>query len=1309
VAVTVSQVAFGRDNLGINTDRVLGSYALQFTTTPNPDATTPNANWTTVGTIVYPGTIPSPALRHRYSFTPVQATGFRIKVQTSSFPIGIDELELYDYDPVPDIAVEQPPGTPLDAMIANLDFGSENLNTPGAAETFTVRSTGTGALSIASVTTVGGDAADFMVNTTGMVTTVSPGSSTTFTVSFSPAALDNRSTTLRVASNDPDTPNFDVQLSGTGIDILPPVIATPANITVFSTGPLTTVTYAPTATDNSGSTPSLTVTPPSGSPFNVGVTTVNVTATDGSGNQSFASFTVTVLEPPHLEVQEPVGTALAGSPPTVDFGPHALGVSATKVFTLKNTGLSALTIGSVSTVGGHAGDFTVDTAGMATSVAPNATTTVAVTFLPTAPGARSSTLRIASNDPDRTDYDITVSGTGLDTVPPVIRRHLDRTAVATNGAGAVVNYGPALVTDNSGLAPTVTYSPVSGSLFPPGATTVAITATDAAGNIATSSFTVIVLLRPRLAVEEPAGTALLGTGVPVAWGQNNLGATTVPAGLTGITSVDVGTFSHTLALRSDGTVTGWGDNGLGQISGAAGLSGIVSIQAGLQHGVALKDDGTVAVWGDDSYGQLAVPGGLAHVVAIATGSLHNLALKDDGTVVVWGDNGSGQLNVPPDLSGVVAITAGKNRCVALKLDGTVVQWGESFGSLPPSGLSGVLSLAAGQGQALALKSDGTVVGWGSEFQNEISGFAGMTGIRAVSAGFFYSLALKSNGTILALGDDEFGRVSGAAPWQNVVAISAGERHAAAVVRVAPVVAFGTQTVGGSTTKTITLRNSGLSALQLGSVGVTGGNAAEFTVNTAGLPSDLPPDSSATFTVTFTPTTTAPSTTTLRVASNDPDSPAFDVALNGNTADAVAPVIAAHAQVSAVRTSAAGAVVTYAPASATDNSGAAPVITYSHASGSVFPPGNTTVTITATDANGNAATETFTVTVTLPPPVLVETGGTFAANNLATGGTAFAKNVIAAAPHAIAKVNDGTYGNVNSWIAGSLDSFIGISLGSTPVSLNRIAFGRDNLGNFGDRVAGSYTVQFTTVPNPNAATPDADWTSLGTITYPGSIPSPAVRHLYAFSTVSATGVRIRTQAPGDTICIDEIELYSVPSVVAPVAGVDTLVRLDSTRTAKVLQSVLLANDTDADNDPLTINAVANPLPSGATVQLAGNFVLYTAPAANSGAGSFTYTVDDGAGHTTTGTVTVIQVPTPTAGDSPPGAISATLSGADVVVTFIGVPGRGYRVQYTTSLGAPYTWQEFSPAAVVTAPAGGVFSHTDLAPGGGARFYRAIPNP
>jgi hypothetical protein len=1310
-AVTIQCVAFGRDNLGIQTDRVPGTYTLQFTTTPNPSGATPDASWITLGSIVYPGTIPTPALRHSYKFTPVQATGFRLRVQTADSPIGIDELELYDYEPVPSVAVEQPLGTSLLAVTTTLPFGSENLNTSGSAKTFTLRSTGTAPLAVTGVSTVGGAAGDFVVNTTGMATSVEPGGSTTFTVAFRPTALGTRGTTLRVTSNDRVTPSFDLQLNGTGIDTLPPVVVTPGNLTAFKAGPIGTVVhYAPTASDNSGNAPTVNVVPASGSLFNLGTTTVTVTATDGTGNQTVAAFTVTVVEPSHLEVRQPAETVLAGSPPNVDFGPLNPGASATKVFTLRNTGPGALAIGGVAMVGGHAGDFTVDTAGMATSVASGSSTTVAVTFSPTAPGSRASTLRISSNDPDRTNYDITVMGTGLDTTPPTIRRHLDRTAVATSTAGAVVHYGPALIFDDSGATPTVTYAPASGSLFPPGATTVAITATDSAGNSATSSFTVTVVLQPRLAVEEPAGTALLGTGVPVAWGQNNSGATTVPTGLSGITSLAVGELSHTLALRYDGTVTGWGDNVLGQISGTAGLTGIESIEAGLSHGVALKRDGTVADWGDNGYGQLGVPFGLAHVVAIAAGTVHSLALKDDGTVVAWGDDEHGQSSVPVGLFGVVAIAADKGRSIALKADGTVVEWGQTFaGSVPtPTGLFGVKSLIAGDGHTLALKNDGTVIGWGDDIGGQISGLAGAGGIRAVAAGQGYSLALNSNGTILAVGHDDYGRVSGAASRQNVVAISAGDRHAAAVVRMAPVVDFGPQGVGGSITKTFTLRNPGLGTLHLGGIGTTGGNAEDFTVDTAGLPASLPPNSSATISVTFTPTTLGPRTTTLRVGSNDSDSTTFDLTLIGNTGDTVAPVIADHAQVSAVRTSIAGAVVTYAPATATDNSGAVPVITYSHASGSLFPLGNTLVTITATDANGNAATATFTVSVTRPPPVLVETGGTFSANNLAAGGTAFAKDVIAAAPHAIAKVNDGFYGNANSWIAGGAGSFIGLSLGVSPVPVNRIAFGRDNLGDFGDRLSGTYTVQFTTVPNPDASTPEADWTSFGSITYPGSIPSPALRHLYAFPTVAATGVRIRTQSAGPEICIDELELYSAPNV-APVTGSDTLLRLDTTRTAKVLQSVLLANDTDADNDPLAITAVADPLPEGATVQLVGNFVVYTAPAANSGNGSFTYTVHDGAGHDVTGTVTVTEATAPNAGDSPPGAISAALEGSDVVVTFIGVPGRGYRVQYTSSLGSPYTWQEFSPAAVVTAPAGGVFSHTDLAPGGGTRFYRAIPNP
>jgi subtilisin-like proprotein convertase family protein len=82
-------------------------------------------------------------------------------------------------------------------------------------------------------------------------------------------------------------------------DTQPPVITCPANIFVATavTCPPAgsrTVTYTVTASDNC---PGVTVvcTPPSGSIFPVGTTTVNCTATDAHGNTASCSFTVTVF------------------------------------------------------------------------------------------------------------------------------------------------------------------------------------------------------------------------------------------------------------------------------------------------------------------------------------------------------------------------------------------------------------------------------------------------------------------------------------------------------------------------------------------------------------------------------------------------------------------------------------------------------------------------------------------------------------------------------------------------------------------------------------------------------------------------------------------------------------------------------------------------------------------------------------------------------------------------------------------------------------------------------------------------------
>jgi hypothetical protein len=84
--------------------------------------------------------------------------------------------------------------------------------------------------------------------------------------------------------------------------------------------------------------------------------------------------------------------------------------------------------------------------------------------------------------------------------------------------------------------------------------------------------------------------------------------------------------NHSLALKSDGTVLAWGYNESGQSTVPAGLSGVVAIAGGGDHSLALKSDGTVVAWGATGSAQSTVPAGLSGVVAIAGGEYHSLAL-----------------------------------------------------------------------------------------------------------------------------------------------------------------------------------------------------------------------------------------------------------------------------------------------------------------------------------------------------------------------------------------------------------------------------------------------------------------------------------------------------------------------------------------------------------------------------------------------------------------------------------------------------------------------------------------------------------
>ena len=200
-------------------------------------------------------------------------------------------------------------------------------------------------------------------------------------------------------------------------------------------------------------------------------------------------------------------------------------------------------------------------------------------------------------------------------------------------------------------------------------------------------------------------------------------------------------------------------------------------------------------------------------------------------------------------------------------------------------------------------------------------------------------------------------------------------------------------------------------------------------------------------------------------------------------------------------------------------------------------------VPGTGLGGGTAIDEIEVYGAPSPMQLIEEGGEMAESNVALGATAFAKDLINGggfAAHQIPHINDGIFGNSNSWIGASEGSFVGVSLGASAFGLQSLAFGRDNTGQFTDRSVGTYIVQFTEVSNPDETTPDDDWETLDTLDYTQTsalLSAPHLRHRYNFEETDATGIRIVTF---NGACIDELELYTdqgdvvaPPPMIAPV--------------------------------------------------------------------------------------------------------------------------------------------------------------------------------
>ncbi len=277
--------------------------------------------------------------------------------------------------------------------------------------------------------------------------TCDPASGSTFPVG---------TTTVTCTAQSGDTCMFTVTVNDTEA----PVVTCPNPITVDNDPGQcgAVVNFTATAVDNCDGSLTPTCTPPSGSFFPVGTTTVTCEATDAAGNTGNCMFTITVNDTEAPAITCPL-------PPTRNNDPGLCSAVVTFLATARDTCDGQITPVCVPPSG---------------SSFPVGITTVTCTATDAAGNSTSCMFNVTVNDTEAPFIICPASFT-------VITPDPGDTTVIINYTTPSVGAGTA--GDNCGVA-SIVCNPPSGSAFPLGVTTVTCTVTDTSANTAQCSFTV---------------------------------------------------------------------------------------------------------------------------------------------------------------------------------------------------------------------------------------------------------------------------------------------------------------------------------------------------------------------------------------------------------------------------------------------------------------------------------------------------------------------------------------------------------------------------------------------------------------------------------------------------------------------------------------------------------------------------------------------------------------------------------------------------------------------------------------------------
>lgn len=285
-------------------------------------------------------------------------------------------------------------------------------------------------------------------NCPGVTTLCSPASGTAFS---------KGTTTVNCTATDTSGNTQGCSFTVTVNDTENPTVSCPSNI-ITTTAPGTcaaTATYSATASDNCpGATGGCT--PPSGSTFAKGTTTVTCMATDASGNTSTpCSFTVTVNDNEKPTIACPANVVQFTDPGKCD---------AVVTYATPQVNDNCPGVGSPSCTPASGSTF------------QKGTTTVTCNVSDASGNTESCSFIVSVNDNEKPAI----------TCPANIAQDND-----AGQCSALVNYTTPTGSDNC-PGVTVACSPASGSTFPHGTMTVTCTATDTSANTESCTFTVTV-------------------------------------------------------------------------------------------------------------------------------------------------------------------------------------------------------------------------------------------------------------------------------------------------------------------------------------------------------------------------------------------------------------------------------------------------------------------------------------------------------------------------------------------------------------------------------------------------------------------------------------------------------------------------------------------------------------------------------------------------------------------------------------------------------------------------------------------------